>query len=149
MFGYVVINKPELKFKEFDIYRGYYCGLCRSLKKRYGIAGQMTLTYDMTFLAMLLTGLYEAEISEEKHRCIAHPMSRHLMLQSKYTDYVADMNIILAYYKALDDWKDEHNNYKKHLTFQLQKFTKKTKLKFVFKEFCTKLEEKGFYDKFI
>lgn len=44
---------------------------------------------------------------------------------------------------------DKNNNYKKHLTFQLQKFTKKTKLKFVFKEFCTKLEEKGFYDKFI
>lgn len=109
MFGYVVVNKPELKFKEFDIYRGYYCGLCRSLKKRYGIAGQITLTYDMTFLALLLTALYEADISEEKHRCMMHPMSKHLMLQSKYTDYVADMNIILAYYKSLDDWKDDHN----------------------------------------
>lgn len=39
MFGYVVVNKPELKIKEFDIYKGYYCGLCRSLKKRYGFYG--------------------------------------------------------------------------------------------------------------
>lgn len=109
MFGYVVIHKPELKFKEFDIYRGYYCGLCRSLKKRYGITGQMTLTYDMTFLALLLTSLYETDITEDRHRCIAHPLSKHLMLHSKYTDYVADMNIILAYYKSLDDWKDDHN----------------------------------------
>lgn len=109
MFGYVVINKPELKFKEFDIYKGYYCGLCHSLKKRYGITGQITLTYDMTFLAILLSNLYEAEITEEHHRCISHPLSKHLMLHSQYTDYVADMNIILAYYKSLDDWKDDHN----------------------------------------
>ena len=60
MFGYVVINKPELKFKEFDVYKGYYCGLCHCLKERYGITGQVTLTYDMTFLSLLLTSLYEA-----------------------------------------------------------------------------------------
>ncbi|MEI3292775.1 MAG: DUF5685 family protein [Thomasclavelia ramosa] len=33
MFGYVVVNKPELKFKEFDVYQSYYCGLCKTLKK--------------------------------------------------------------------------------------------------------------------
>ena len=109
MFGYVLINKPELKFKEFDIYKGYYCGLCHTLKKRHGITGQITLTYDMTFLALLLTSLYEADITKEEHRCISHPLSKHLMLHSKYTDYVADMNVILAHYKALDDWKDDHN----------------------------------------
>ena len=36
MFGYVVINKPELKFKEFDIYHSFYCGLCQTLKEKYG-----------------------------------------------------------------------------------------------------------------
>lgn len=107
MFGYVVVNKPELKFKEFDIYKGYYCGLCQSLKERHGVTGQLTLTYDMTFLAMLLTSLYEPEITEEYHRCIVHPVQKHRMIRSKYTDYVADMNVLLSYYKALDDWKDD------------------------------------------
>jgi len=55
MFGYVVINKPELKFKEFDVYKSFYCGLCYSLRSRYGFVGQFTLSYDMTFLVMLLT----------------------------------------------------------------------------------------------
>lgn len=109
MFGYVVINKPELKFKEFDIYKGYYCGLCHTLKKRYGIRGQFTLTYDMTFLSMLLTALYEPEVFQEQHRCMAHPTKKHLMISSKYTDYVADMNVLLAHFKAIDDWKDDHN----------------------------------------
>lgn len=109
MFGYVVVYQPELKFKEFNIYQGYYCGLCHSLKKRHGILGQLTLTYDMTFLSMLLTALYEPDIFDETHRCIAHPMKKHRFIFSEYTDYVADMNIILSYYKFMDDWNDEHN----------------------------------------
>lgn len=109
MFGYVVVNKPELKFKEFDVYKGYYCGLCRSLKERHGIWGQFTLTYDMTFLSLLLSGLYESSVHSEHHRCMAHPMSKHLMISTEYSDYVADMNVILAYYKSLDDWHDDHN----------------------------------------
>ena len=43
MFGYVVINKPELKIKDYEAYQSYYCGLCLSLKKRHGFLGQMTL----------------------------------------------------------------------------------------------------------
>ena len=30
MFGYIVINKAEMKFKDFDMYQSYYCGLCKS-----------------------------------------------------------------------------------------------------------------------
>lgn len=109
MFGYVVVNKPELKFKEFDIYRAYYCGLCQSLRKRYGLSGQLTLTYDMTFLVILLSSLYEPELAASKHRCIAHPLKKQMMINSKYTDYVADMNVMLSYYKCIDDWKDDNN----------------------------------------
>lgn len=109
MFGYVVVNKPELKFKEFDIYKGYYCGLCRSLRQRHGIVGQLTLTYDMTFLALLLSSLYEPEVTDEMHRCMVHPTKKHRMINTEYTDYVADMNVILSYYKADDDWKDDHS----------------------------------------
>jgi hypothetical protein len=109
MFGYVVVNRPELKIKEFDIYKGYYCGLCHSLRQRHGITGQLTLTYDMTFLALLLSALYEPEVTDEMHRCIVHPAKKHRMIYTEYTDYVADMNILLSYYKAKDDWIDDHN----------------------------------------
>ena len=56
MFGYIVINQSEMKFKEYDVYRSYYCGLCQCLKERYGVLGQLSLNYDMTFILMLLTG---------------------------------------------------------------------------------------------
>ena len=64
MFGYIVVNQQEMKFKEFDEYHRYYCGLCRALKEDQGAKGQLSLSYDMTFLVLLLTGLYEP--SEEQ-----------------------------------------------------------------------------------
>ena len=109
MFGYVVINKPELKFKEFDVYKSFYCGLCYSLRSRYGFVGQFTLSYDMTFLVMLLTSLYEPNVAHSEHKCIRHPLKAQPMSSSIYSDYVADMNILLSYYKAMDDWNDDRS----------------------------------------
>ena len=76
MFGYIGIHKPELKIREYEAYQAGYCGLCRSLKERHGRLGQMTLRYDMTFLAILLTGLYEPETGTGNRRCPAHPIRR-------------------------------------------------------------------------
>lgn len=107
MFGYVIVNKSEMKFKEFDIYHSYYCGLCRRLKERYGALGQMSLSYDMTFVLMLLTGLYEPETTVSSCKCIAHPFEEHSARTNLVTDYIADMNVLFTIYKCHDDWEDE------------------------------------------
>lgn len=107
MFGYVTICEPEIKMKDFRKYRAYYCGLCQSLKERYGSMGQVTLTYDMTFLIILLNSLYDKQMKMSAHRCKTHPMKKQNMLQNEFTDYAADMNLILAYYHLKDDWQDE------------------------------------------
>jgi len=106
LFGYVTANELELKMKDFHKYRSYYCGLCQSLKIKYGISGQMTLTYDMTFAILLLTSLYECETTRKECRCAVHPLKR-VILQNEITDYAADMNLILAYFHLKDDWEDE------------------------------------------
>ncbi len=107
MYGYVVVNKPELKIKEYDIYRSYYCGLCDELKERYGVNGQLSISYDMTFLLLLLTGLYEPQIKEYEARCIAHPVHKHPVRRNEISGYVADMNVLMTYYKCMDDWHDD------------------------------------------
>lgn len=109
MFGYVVMNKPEIKFKDFDMYRSFYCGLCRELKERYGLSGQITLTYDMTFVILLLSGLYEPPTKKGLTRCIVHPVRRQPVRKNAITEYAADMNIFLTYYKCKDDWNDERS----------------------------------------
>lgn len=107
MFGYVTIYEPELKVKDFRKYKSYYCGLCHTLKERYGFLGQMTLTYDMTFAVVLLTSLYEAETRHMTCSCKVHPVKKQDMLVNEYTAYAADMNMVLAYFHMKDDWVDE------------------------------------------
>ncbi len=107
MFGYVTICEPELKVKDLRKYKAYYCGLCHILKEKYGISGQMTLTYDMTFAIILLTSLYESQTCTEVHRCKVHPIKKQQMLQNEITEYAADMNVLLAWYHLEDDWRDE------------------------------------------
>ena len=107
MFGYIVMNKPEIKMKDFDLYRSFYCGLCRELREKYGISGQITLSYDMTFVILLLSGLYEPKTYKGTTRCILHPVRKQPVRKSEVTEYCADMNVLLTYYKCLDDWKDD------------------------------------------
>ena len=107
MFGYVTTNMEEMKIKDYRKYRAFYCGVCQDLKEHHGQISRLTLTYDMTFLAVLLNGLYESEISEERHFCAPHPLKKHLCYRNEITAYVADMNVLLSYYNLLDDWIDE------------------------------------------
>ena len=125
IFGYVLINKPELKVKEFDLYKSYYCGLCESLKKRYGLAGRMTVNYDMVFLDMTLADMYDVRECGLCKHCIVHPFEKHSMTTSEVSEYCSDMNVLLAYYKCLDDWNDEHKLKSKFRTVMLKGKAKK------------------------
>lgn len=107
MFGYVVMNKPESRFREYEEYRTYYCGLCRELKEKFGIAGQISISYDMTFVVLLLDGLYEPGIQKGVSCCAVHPFKKQPIRKSQVTEYAADMNLLLTYYKCMDDWADE------------------------------------------
>ena len=107
MLGVMTIRKDELKFREFDRYQGFYCGLCRAIGRRCGGVCRMALSFEMTFAAMLLTALYETQTSEEKHRCGFHPVHRRLTLGNEAIDYCADLSAIVSYYDMLDGWEDE------------------------------------------
>lgn len=134
MFGYIIINKGDMKFKEFDVYHSYYCGLCQSLKDRYGFLGQISLTYDMTFLALLLTSLYEPETKESTTKCIAHPFEKHFIRQNEFSDYAADMNVLFTYYKCVDDWQDDK---------KLNKLAYSQSLKKSYRKLCSVYGEKA------
>lgn len=130
MFGYITINKPELKIKDFEKYHSYYCGLCQALKKNHGVMGQATLTYDMTFLVVLLSGLYEPKEKAESHRCVAHPTKKHNMRMNDISEYAADMNILLAYHNLMDDWVDDKHIGKLSLAKLMEKDYKRLKVKY-------------------
>lgn len=121
MFGYINVNGKELSEENKTIYQSYYCGLCRCLRDFGGAKAQALLNYDMTFLVVLLTGLYEPETTCQDFTCLLHPMKKRKARSNAIQEYAAQMNILLAYYNLVDDWKDEKSYTKKTIASMLEK----------------------------
>ena len=121
MFGYININQKELTEEGKKAYQAYYCGLCRQLKSNCGTKGQMLLAYDMTFLIVLLTGLYELPNEKTKFTCALHPTQKRIAWINDATKYAADMNLILAYHNLIDDWNDDRSYTRKAFAKMLDK----------------------------
>lgn len=102
MFGYIVPVKCELKVREFEAFRSVYCGLCHSLKDRYGFFSRFVLNYDFTFLAMLLSQSEDSVVSK-KRRCLAKPVKKHCYYQGGAGfEKAAGFSLILSWYKLKD-----------------------------------------------
>lgn len=133
MFGYVKINKMDLTFREYEHYRGYYCGLCKYLKDNHGEISRLTLNYDITFLILVLSALYRPKSNIIEEGCITNPFKKKKKIINEITEYAASMNVLLAYYKLEDNLNDEnrikdkvaYNLYKKKLKLAYEKYPKK------------------------
>lgn len=133
MFGYVRINKMDLTFREFDYYKGYYCGLCKYLKENHGEVSRLSLNYDITFLILLLTSVYRPKSTLTKEVCIANPIKKKNRIVNEVTEYAASMNVLLTYYKLEDNLHDDkgvkdiiaYNLYKGKLKKAYEKYPKK------------------------
>lgn len=107
MFGYVLADASRLTKEENERYRSFYCGLCRSLKKNCGNISRLTLNYDLTFLSLFLSAVYNDKSEPENKTCVLHPFTKNPSIENEFSDYSAYMNIVLSYYKLIDDWKDD------------------------------------------
>ncbi len=107
MLGYVKAERPELKVKEFEMYSGYYCGVCKSISKNHGQLPRLSLSYDAAFLAALIDGLDENTINFSREHCIIHHIKKKTVGRSKAIDYAADTMLLLGYHKLEDDYLDE------------------------------------------
>lgn len=116
MFGYINVNREKLSLPDRCTYQSYYCGLCQKLKDECGRKGQMLLNYDMTFLVILLTGLYELEDRKTEFICPVHPSKKQTARFNEATKYAAAMNVLLATKNFEDDWNDSHSYAKRALS---------------------------------
>lgn len=128
MFGFVQANMLDLSETEQERYRAAYCGLCHTLGVRHGFTSRLGLTYDLTFLTLLLSSLYEPEETFGECRCAVHPCRKHLYTINECTEYAADMTIALTYHKCRDDWEDERKFSRKCYASALEKSYEKVKL---------------------
>ena len=135
MFGYVKINKMDLTFREYEHYRGYYCGLCKCLKDNHGEISRLSLNYDITFLVLILTSVYRPKSNIIEEGCITNPFKKKKKIINEITEYAASMNVLLAYYKLEDNLKDD-NKLKDKVAYTMYK----GKLKSAYEKYPKKAE---------
>lgn len=128
MFGYVRPQKPELKVKEYEMFKAAYCGLCAALKDKYGASARYMVNYDLTFLAMLISPAGEIP-GVCSARCPASPCRKKQYLKSAQSfETAADYSVILTYWKLVDAAGDggfKQKLYSKPLAFFMKRKYKK------------------------
>ena len=120
MFGYVTASVKELDKAQKERYRSVYCGICRQIRARSSSAARVVLSYDMAFLALLHMSLYEPEEEQGRSACIVHPLCPRPWTDNEAVRYAADMNVLLAFWNARDDWEDDRRRAAKWLASLLE-----------------------------
>ena len=107
MLGYVKAFKPEMKMKDYELYRGIYCSLCRALGRNYSPIAQLFLSYDFAFAAVLRLAADENSCSFIRKRCPYNPAKKCMICQNRESlDFCSHAIIITVYFKILDNMHD-------------------------------------------
>lgn len=111
MFGYIGTIESELKVREAASYSSWYCGLCKCMKRHYGPFSPLFLQYDCAFLALLFSAELGEAVDARRCHCLhrCHDPRRKYRLETPALKFAAAVNVFLAYYKCLDDWRDERD----------------------------------------
>ena len=119
MFGYVRADTPYLFIKDDKLYRAMYCGVCKGIADVCGQSARMGLSYDVTFLSVLLHNLAGIDVKIEKSHCLTHCIrSRQMAEVDELTRQLGALNTALVYFKYTDDIVDGDKGRGKRLWFK-------------------------------
>ena len=93
--------------KEYEAFKGYYCGLCKAIKERYSHLARFMLNYDCAVLSLLLASMSDDVPEVSRETCIASPFKKKTVIHSKEAPYAAAVNILLGYAKIKDTALDD------------------------------------------
>ncbi len=118
MFGYVRPDLPYLYIKDETLYKAMYCGVCKGISATCGQCARMGLSYDVTFLSILLHNIAGVDVKIQKSHCLTHTLRKKPMAEvDELTKKLGAVNTELAYYKYTDDIKDGDKGRGKRLWF--------------------------------
>lgn len=119
MFGYVRTDTPYLYIKDDVLYKAMYCGVCKGIAEVCGHRARMGLSYDVTFLSVILHNILGVDVTVEKSHCLTHCIrSREMANVDELTRQLGALNTVLVYYKYTDDIADGDRGRGKRLWFK-------------------------------
>lgn len=135
MFGYLKIDKMELRLKDIIHEKKYYCALCGGLGQHIGLGFRMFVSFDVTVFLHLFDLICEDK-QEISVRCPLHPFQKKRTVRISGTawKFCSFLNAYWVYIKLMDDINDS-----KAAAFfrkgQLRFFRKNKKIKALFSEY--------------
>ena len=119
MFGYVKYDFVNLRIKDLMLYKAMYCGLCKGIARSCGQAARIGLTYDVTFLSVLLHNITGTDVRVEKQNCFEHRIKkRPIAAVDELTEELGALNTVLVYYKLTDDILDKKRGRSRRVWFK-------------------------------
>ncbi len=115
MFGYVAVSRGSLSAEDFRIFSAYYCGLCKAIGQECSQISRLALSYDITFLALVLSSVCFEDAEVAEGRCVVHPLKKRPKVKNdEAVNYAAGVGELLMYLKLKDD-KDDDGSLKARL----------------------------------
>ena len=119
MFGYVRTDIPYLYIKDDRLYKAMYCGVCKGIAQVCGHTARMGLSYDVTFLSVIMHNILGEDVKIEKQHCLTHCIRAKDMAEvDELTRRLGALNTLLVYYKYTDDIADGDRGRGKRLWFK-------------------------------
>lgn len=108
MFGYIKCDKPEMKVKEYEAYKGLYCSLCKAMIKHFGILSSITLSYDVAFLVLMRLSFTSVIPDFRGGRCPFNPTKKCNYCNNGGDEfrYAAAVSMMMLYHKVKDNISD-------------------------------------------
>ncbi len=108
MFGYVCINKGEMKIKDYENYKAVYCSLCKQLGKDYSFLTRFLLNYDCTFFALMIMANEDKCPGFRKGRCKFNPLKacKYCVCSDEPLSKAGALLVAMSYYKLVDNIRD-------------------------------------------
>lgn len=109
MFGYVRPLKGDLLVKEYDAYKAVYCTLCKEMGEHYGVFSRLSLSYDMTYYAILALDLSGETSKVRRGKCVVNPAKKCNFICEGCDIYkkAAALTVLMTYHKLRDNISDE------------------------------------------
>ncbi|MBO7318472.1 MAG: hypothetical protein J6V06_00445, partial [Clostridia bacterium] len=108
MFGYVKTDKPEMKVKEYEAYRGLYCSLCKAMGRYFGVFSRLTLSYDITFLVLTRLSFSGTLPCFDSGRCAFNSSKKcnYCTNAEEELKYASAVAMMMFYHKVRDNISD-------------------------------------------
>lgn len=130
MFGFISVDKETISPKDYTYFNSFYCGLCLTIKKRYGNKARIFNNFDSTFAFTLLASYLGLPILITRKNCIVHWFKKIPVLQlsnfqnrnlsetdlidleklATLANSMADITILLVKGKTLDNIYEKNKN---------------------------------------